>query len=59
MDKFTDKILVCSDCGKQWVFSAGEQQYFYDRQLTPTHRCPDCRKARRARITPEKRVYNG
>ena len=47
---FEDKTLVCRDCGKEFVFSASEQQFFADRgfQNEPT-RCHDCRVARRNR----------
>ena len=27
---FEDKTLVCRDCGKEFVFSASEQQFFAD-----------------------------
>ena len=37
---FEDKTLVCRDCGKEFVFSASEQQFFADKgfQNDPT-RC--------------------
>ena len=46
--EFQDKILTCRDCGAQFVFSAGEQEFFRQRgfENEPT-RCPDCRAARR------------
>ena len=28
---FEDKTLVCRDCGKEFVFSASEQQFFADK----------------------------
>ena len=35
---FEDKTLVCRDCGKEFVFSASEQQFFADKgfQNDPT-----------------------
>ena len=46
---FEDKTLVCRDCGKEFVFTASEQQFFADKgfQNDPT-RCHECRAARRA-----------
>jgi CxxC-x17-CxxC domain-containing protein len=45
---FADRVLVCRDCGKEFVFSAGEQEFFQEKGFThdPT-RCPECRSARR------------
>ncbi|HEV8636036.1 MAG TPA: zinc-ribbon domain containing protein [Chloroflexota bacterium] len=46
---FQDKTLTCRDCGQEFVFTAGEQEYFQTRGLTnEPGRCPDCRRARRA-----------
>ena len=46
---YTDKTLVCKDCGKEFVFSAGEQEFYAEKgfQNEPT-RCRDCRNARKA-----------
>jgi len=46
---FEDKTLVCKDCGAEFVFTAGEQEFFQERgfQNEPT-RCKDCRTARKA-----------
>ncbi|MEG1510266.1 MAG: zinc-ribbon domain-containing protein [Clostridia bacterium] len=43
-----DKTLVCKDCGKEFVFTAGEQEFYKEKgfENEPT-RCPDCRKARK------------
>jgi len=47
--EFTDKVLKCIDCGAEFVFTAGEQLFFHDKQFTndPKH-CKQC-KAKRAR----------
>jgi CxxC-x17-CxxC domain-containing protein len=47
---YTDRTLICRDCGQSFVFSTGEQEFFASRGFTnePT-RCPDCRAARRGR----------
>ena len=46
---YEDKTLVCKDCGKEFIFSAGEQAFYADKgfQNEPT-RCKDCRAARKA-----------
>ena len=43
-----DKTLVCKDCGAEFVFTAGEQQFYAEKGFTnEPHRCPACRKARK------------
>jgi CxxC-x17-CxxC domain-containing protein len=45
---FTDETLVCRDCGKQFVFTAGEQEFYASRGLlNKPSRCPECRAARK------------
>ncbi len=50
MSLFQDKTLECRECGEEFVFSAGEQEFFQEKgfENEPT-RCPECRKARRQR----------
>lgn len=43
----TDKVLVCRDCGVEFVFTAGEQSFFAERGFNDPVRCPSCRAARR------------
>lgn len=44
-----DKVLTCRECGTQFLFSAGEQDFFEARGLTnEPGRCPACRLARKA-----------
>jgi len=48
---YTDKMLNCRDCGAEFVFSAGEQEFYAAKGLlNEPARCPDCRSARRARL---------
>jgi CxxC-x17-CxxC domain-containing protein len=42
--EFEDKMLGCRDCNKQFVFSAGEQEFFSAKGLVnEPKRCPNCR----------------
>src|SRR5215218_8832942 len=46
---FSDRTLTCRDCGQQFAFTAGEQEFYQSRGLTnEPGRCPDCRAARKA-----------
>ena len=42
-----DIKLVCRDCKKEFVFSAGEQKFFEQRGFNPPSRCPQCRKKKK------------
>ena len=51
-----DKTLVCRDCGQEFVFTVGEQEFFQSRGLLsePT-RCRECRSVRRRNRVGETR----
>ncbi len=45
---FKDIILRCIDCGREFVFTAGEQAFYADKGLlNEPRRCPECRSRRR------------
>jgi NAD-dependent SIR2 family protein deacetylase len=45
---FQDKSLNCSDCGQQFTFTAGEQEFYQSKGFTnEPRRCPACRRARK------------
>ena len=46
--EFQDKVLTCRDCGKEFLFSGGEQAFYAEKgfQHEPS-RCKDCRGSRR------------
>jgi CxxC-x17-CxxC domain-containing protein len=49
-----DKNLVCRDCGQTFVFSQGEQEFFFRKGYTnEPGRCPTCRQARRSQTGGE------
>ena len=40
--------LICKTCGKEFIFSKGEQKFFAEKGLKNIPRsCPDCREARK------------
>jgi CxxC-x17-CxxC domain-containing protein len=48
MASYTDKTLTCRDCGANFEFSAGEQEFYASKGLlNEPSRCPACRSARR------------
>jgi CxxC-x17-CxxC domain-containing protein len=44
MEQFEDRVLKCIDCGGEFVFSAGEQQFFHDKNFkNEPKRCKACK----------------
>ncbi len=44
-----DKTLTCRDCGREFTFTASEQEFFAQKGFTnEPGRCPECRAARKA-----------
>lgn len=49
--EFVDRLLTCADCGKEFIFTAGEQLFFFDKQFkNDPKRCKPC-KSRRAGLS--------
>ncbi len=48
--EFQDKVLKCVDCGADFIFTAGEQLFFHDKQFkNEPKRCKAC-KAKRVAV---------
>jgi len=46
---YTDETLTCVDCGRNFEFTASEQEFFASKGFTnKPSRCGDCRAARKA-----------
>ncbi len=55
---YEDKTLVCSECGAEFVFTAGEQEFYAERGFTnPPKRCKACRDARKNAQRPEREMF--
>lgn len=45
--EFQDKVLKCVDCGSDFIFTAGEQLFFHDKQFkNEPKRCKACKNKR-------------
>lgn len=53
---YQDKTLVCKECGKDFTFTAGEQEFYAEKgfQNEPA-RCKDCRQTRKTASTGDRR----
>lgn len=46
---YQDKTLICRDCGQEFTFTAGEQEFYAQKGFTnEPSRCPSCRAARKS-----------
>lgn len=46
-----DQTLVCRDCGKDFVWTAGEQEFYKQKGFdNKPSRCADCRKNKRTQV---------
>ena len=43
----TGIMLVCKDCGNEFPFTPGEQEFFAEHDLSEPKRCPLCRRWRK------------
>lgn len=49
--EFLDKTLTCRDCSNPFIWTAGEQQFFREKELINIPaRCAKCRSARKAKL---------
>ncbi len=50
-DDVMDQSIRCMDCTEYFVWTAGEQRFFHDKNLqNPPKRCKECKKAKNHRI---------
>lgn len=49
--EFSDREIVCGDCSITFVWTAGEQAFFRDKNLlNPPKRCKECKQAKNERL---------
>ena len=55
---YEDKTLVCKECGKEFVFTAGEQEFYAEKGFeNEPQRCKECRSARKAAAKGEREYF--
>jgi len=54
-----DKVIVCKDCGKEFTFTVGEQN-FYEQQGNTNEpvRCNECRDKKKAARNNNRKFEN-
>jgi DNA-directed RNA polymerase subunit RPC12/RpoP len=53
-----DKKIVCKDCGKEFLFTEGEQAFYKEKGFeNDPVRCNDCRRSRKNQKTQVRRSF--
>ncbi|MBI4084383.1 MAG: zinc-ribbon domain containing protein [Candidatus Levybacteria bacterium] len=57
---FQDQSLTCRDCGKEFVWTASEQEFYQKKgfENAPV-RCPECRAAKKQRMNGDGGRFQG
>ena len=56
---YEDKTLVCKECGAEFVFTAGEQEFYAEKGFqNEPQRCKACRDAKKAAIKGQRVLYD-
>ncbi len=56
---YSDKIIVCKDCGQEFTFTASEQEFYAEKGFTnEPQRCKPCRDAKK-HARNDRGGYNG
>lgn len=55
---YEDKTLTCKDCGAEFVFTAGEQEFYAEKGLqNEPQRCKECRIAKKRAFRESRTMY--
>ena len=55
---FQDKTLTCKECGKEFVFTAGEQEFYAEKGFqNEPQRCKECRVARKKASREQREMF--
>lgn len=56
---FEDKTLTCKDCGNDFVFTAGEQEFYAEKGfVNEPQRCKECRDKRKAAARAPRELHD-
>ncbi|MBR2877776.1 MAG: zinc-ribbon domain containing protein [Clostridia bacterium] len=55
---YEDKTLICKDCGNEFVFTAGEQEFYAEKGfLNEPLRCKECRVNRKNALRGAREMF--
>ncbi|NMA24465.1 MAG: zinc-binding protein, partial [Clostridiales bacterium] len=53
-----DKTLICKDCGAEFTFTAGEQDFYAEKGFqNEPQRCKPCRNARKSGMSGQRELF--
>ena len=53
-----DKKIVCKDCGKEFIFTVGEQEFYKEKGfLNEPQRCFKCRKIKKQNMRNYRTIH--
>lgn len=56
---YEDKTLICKECGQEFVFTAGEQEFYAEKGFeNEPQRCKNCRDARKNAARANREMYD-
>ncbi len=59
MSEYKDKTIKCLDCGKEFIFTARDQEFYAEKGFNnEPKRCKDCREKRKAERNNRLQVEN-
>ena len=55
---YEDKTLTCKECGREFVFTAGEQEFYAEKGfVNEPQRYKECRHARKSSGRPDREMF--
>ena len=55
---YQDKTLTCKDCGAEFVFTAGEQEFYAEKGfVNEPQRCKACRDSKKASARNQREMH--
>jgi hypothetical protein len=54
-----DREITCKDCGGNFIFTVGEQEFFQQKGFSEPVRCKPCRDARKAQKSDDRGEPSG
>ncbi len=55
---YEDKSLVCKECGSDFIFTAGEQEFYSEKGfVNEPQRCKNCRDARKTAVRANREMF--
>ena len=56
---YEDKTLICKECGNEFVFTAGEQEFYAEKGFeNEPQRCKECRQARKNAVKADREYHD-